>query len=179
MIESCGARARHQLPGRPGGADLAGIIGGLATWGERWLEEPQNSPTPASRCGRGARSNGSDRRCCTAWSSIFPEGGWNRRYSRSIRRRGCAELCHSDPAGNRTSSWRRTHGHRTPGGPQLADEVRRATSNARAAWLRPSSARWNVISELARGDGEAPRQRTPNGTPRALAAAVGLVVDQR
>ncbi len=52
------------------GADLAGIIGGLAEWGERWLEVTPNTPTPVSRCGRGASCRWTDRRCPrAAWSS--------------------------------------------------------------------------------------------------------------
>ena len=84
------------------GADLAGIIGGMAEWGERWLEvtsehsdpgfalwawcqlQMNRSALPASR---------------VVVALIFPdEKPANRRYWLMIEH-GEAELCYSDPGG--------------------------------------------------------------------------------
>lgn len=84
------------------GADLAGVIGALAAWGERWahVTAEQSDPGVALwiwcqvQVDRSALPGG---RVVVAF--VFPEERpTNRRFSMLIEERN-AELCHSDPGG--------------------------------------------------------------------------------
>ena len=84
------------------GADLAGVIGGLAAWGERWLEVTTEHSDPGFALWAWCQLQ-MDRSTLPAGrlivSLIFPdERPTNRRYWILIHG-GDAELCYGDPGG--------------------------------------------------------------------------------
>jgi DNA-binding HxlR family transcriptional regulator len=84
------------------GADLAGVIGALAAWGERWLEVTADQSDPAYALWTWCqvqlnRPTLPDGRVLVAFK--FPqERPSNRRFWMLIEH-GNAEMCHSDPGG--------------------------------------------------------------------------------
>ena len=108
-------RRRHRVDPKPdgrghryrlteAGADLAGIIGGLAEWGERWLEVTTEQSDPGFALWAWCQVQ-MDRSLLPAGrvivALIFPdEAPTNRRYWLLIDG-GEAELCYRDPGGGR------------------------------------------------------------------------------
>ncbi len=92
----------HRYPLTEAGADLAGVIGALAAWGERWMNVTTERSDPAVALWvwcqvQVDRSALPDGRLVVAF--VFPEERpANRRFWMLIDERA-AELCHSDPGG--------------------------------------------------------------------------------
>ncbi|WP_101952725.1 helix-turn-helix domain-containing protein [Mycobacterium sp. 3519A] len=133
------------------GADLAGIIGGMAEWGERWLEMTTEHSDPAFalwawvqvQLDRSALPT--DRRIV---AMIFPdERPTNRRYWLLIDG-GDAELCYRDPGGQpdlvvEARSRAFVDWHR--GARSWADAIRSGDIKLTGpAWLRRSFPTWNA-----------------------------------
>ena len=95
------------------GNDLAGIIAGLAAWGERWIEVTTEHSDPGFALWAWCQVQ-MDRSALPAGrvvvALIFPdERPSNRRYWLLIED-GDAELCYSDPGGQPDLASRRRHG---------------------------------------------------------------------
>jgi DNA-binding HxlR family transcriptional regulator len=133
------------------GADLAGIIGGLATWGERWLEVTHEHSDPGFALWAWCQLQ-MDRSALPAGrvvvALIFPdERPTNRRYWILIDN-GDAEMCYSDPGGEpdlvvEAGSRAFVDWHR--GARSWADVLRSGDIRLSGpAWLRRSLPTWNA-----------------------------------
>ena len=133
------------------GADLAGVIGGLAAWGERWLEVTTEHSDPGFALWAWCQLQ-MDRSTVPAGrlivSLIFPdERPTNRRYWVLIDG-GDAELCYSDPGGQsdlvvEAGSRAFVDWHR--GARSWADVLRSGDIRLSGpAWLRRAFPTWNA-----------------------------------
>ena len=133
------------------GADLAGVIGGLAAWGERWLEVTTEHSDPGFALWAWCQLQ-MDRSTLPAGrlivSLIFPdERPTNRRYWILIDG-GNAELCYSDPGGQpdlvvEAGSRGFVDWHR--GARSWADVLRSGDIRLSGpAWLRRAFPTWNA-----------------------------------
>jgi DNA-binding HxlR family transcriptional regulator len=133
------------------GADLAGIIGGLATWGERWLEVTTEHSDPGFALWAWCQVQ-MDRSVLplgrVVVALIFPDQRpSNRRYWLLIDG-GDAELCYSDPGGEpdlvvEASSPAFVDWHR--GARSWRDALRSGDIRLTGpAWLRRSFPTWNT-----------------------------------
>ena len=133
------------------GADLAGVIGGLAAWGERWLEVTTEHSDPGFALWAWCQLQ-MDRSTLPAGRLIvcliFPdERPTNRRYWILIDG-GDAELCYSDPGGQadlvvEAGSRAFVDWHR--GARSWADVLRSGDIRLSGpAWLRRAFPTWNA-----------------------------------
>ena len=133
------------------GADLAGIIGGLAEWGERWLEVTHEHSDPGFALWAWCQLQMDRSLLPTARlvvALIFPdERPTNRRYWILIED-GDAELCYTDPGGDpaltvEAGSLAFVDWHR--GARTWADVLRSGDIRLSGpAWLRRSFPTWNA-----------------------------------
>jgi len=84
------------------GADLAGVIRALGTWGERWVDVTSEQSDPAYALWTWCqvqldRSNLPDGRTVIAFT--FPEERRSNQRFWILMEHGDAEMCHSDPGG--------------------------------------------------------------------------------
>jgi hypothetical protein len=133
------------------GADLAGIIGGLATWGERWLEVTTEQSDPGF--------------ALWAWCQVqmdrsaLPHGPRGRRLDLPRRAAGQsallalidggdAELCYSDPGGQpdlMVEAGSRAFVDLHRGARSWRDAIRSGDIKLTGpAWLRRSFPTWNA-----------------------------------
>ena len=153
VIESCAKAEGRGYTYRltEAGADLAGIIGGLATWGERWLEVTTEHSDPGFALWAWCQVQ-MDRSVLplgrVVVALIFPDQRpTNRRYWLLIDA-GDAELCYSDPGGEpdlvvEASSPAFVDWHR--GARSWRDTLRSGDIRLTGpAWLRRAFPTWNT-----------------------------------
>ena len=137
------------------GADLAGVISGLAEWGERWLEVTTEHSDPGFALWAWVQVQLDRPALPAGWwivALLFPdERPTNRRYWLLVDG-GDAELCYSDPGGEpdlvvRAGSRAFVDWHR--GARSWRDAIRSGDITLTGpAWLRRSFPTWNRHAPL-------------------------------